>query len=84
MNRRKFVGRSLAAGSAAACSVAGFPGIAAAHRVPPPSRRRDDRGQSGRVDSGIHVFKGIPYGDRRRDRCFMPPSGAPWTGIRAH
>src|SRR6516225_8051118 len=37
----------------------------------------------GYVDSGINVFKGIPYGDDTANRRFMAAHPArPWTGVR--
>src|SRR5947207_14481115 len=37
----------------------------------------------GYVENGIHVFKGIPYGDDTAKRRFMAPLPAKsWTGIR--
>jgi para-nitrobenzyl esterase len=37
----------------------------------------------GYVDNGIHVFKGVPYGDDTATRRFMAPLPAkPWTGVR--
>jgi para-nitrobenzyl esterase len=43
--------------------------------------------RSGRVrgfrDSGVHVFKGIPYGDDTAPRRFLPPrQERPWSEIR--
>jgi para-nitrobenzyl esterase len=37
----------------------------------------------GFVDHGIHVFKGVRYGEDTRARRFRPPEAArPWTGVR--
>ena len=87
MNRRRFMGKvSLAAGSAAAYSFApGLPGIAAAQsRAAADSVVETTGGRvRGRVDSGVHVFKGIPYGGSTAGQMrFMPPSkAASWTGF---
>lgn len=88
MNRRRFMGKvSLAAGSAAAYSFApGLPGIAAAQSraAAEPVAETTAGRVRGRIDSGVYVFKGIPYGGSTAGQMrFMPPSKvAPWTGIR--
>jgi para-nitrobenzyl esterase len=38
---------------------------------------------SGRVENGIHVFRGIPYGeDTRKTRFKAPVSVAAWSGVK--
>jgi para-nitrobenzyl esterase len=83
MNRRTFVSNvSAAAGGAAAYALApGFPAILSAQSAGPGPVVETTSGRvRGSVDSGVNVFKGIPYGAQRR---FMAPvKAAPWTGVR--
>src|SRR5437870_2474745 len=38
---------------------------------------------SGRVENGIHVFRGIPYGeDTKKTRFKAPLPVAAWTGVK--
>ncbi len=87
VNRRTFMGKvSLAAGTAAAYSFTpGLPAIAAQSRATAEPVTETTHGKvRGRVDSGVYVFKGIPYGGSTAGaQRFMPPSkAASWTGIR--
>jgi para-nitrobenzyl esterase len=88
MNRRKFVGKvSLAAGGAAAYSlVPGFPGVAGAQSgsAADPVVQTTAGRVRGRVDSGVYVFKGIPYGGSTAgaNRFMAPTKVTPWTGVR--
>ena len=85
INRRTFMG-TLAAGGVAASFTPGFPGIASAQSraAAEPVTETTGGRVRGRVDSGVYVFKGIPYGGTTAgERRFMPPSkAASWTGVR--
>src|SRR4030081_1523515 len=38
---------------------------------------------SGRMENGIHVFRGIPYGeDTKKTRFKAPLPVAPWNGVK--
>src|SRR5262245_65883091 len=37
----------------------------------------------GFIDGGVHVFKGVRYGEDTSSRRFLPPTAVkPWTGVR--
>ena len=83
MNRRTFMSNvSAAAGGAAAYALTpGFPAVLSAQGAAGGPVVETTAGRvRGRVDSGVNVFKGIPYGTQRR---FMAPGKpAAWTGVR--
>ena len=71
--------RSVLLASLAAAVPTGF---ALARPMPPVARTRAGRVR-GTSESGIQVFKGIPYGADTRPRRFMPPlKPKPWHTVR--
>jgi len=70
--------RSLLASLAAIAAAGGVQGFAAA-----PAVRVSGGRLAGYADTGISVFKGIPYGADTGPRRFQPPRpAAPWPGVR--
>ncbi len=76
--------RRLLQGAAAAASAFAIPtwAHAAAGEAETLATTRSGRIR-GRIDEGVHVFKGIPYGADTRPRRFLPAvQETPWQGVR--
>ena len=82
MNRRELLIKTgSCTGAVLARMAIGSPAFASVARAPIASTTSGR--VRGRVDRGILVFKGIPYGADTAPRRFMPPvAPAPWTGVR--
>ncbi len=82
--RRTFLrNAALVAGGAVASGLIRVPSFAATLATDSPVATTKTGQVRGFMDSGVNVFKGIPYGADTTARRFMPPvPAASWTGVR--
>src|SRR5690606_12990599 len=82
ISRRKLLQATLVGASAASLLAAAPYGLAA-KKADPIANTRSGKIR-GQIESGIHVFKGVPYAADTRQQRFQPALAAsPWKGIRS-